>query len=513
MKRKKFTSTYGAFRLWAVGILTIGNIAATITIIMLLAQLSPYIGWTFSALALIIVLRMTVRLRAPDHTLAWAIIMMLVPILGVVLYFTWGRVSFSRNEKGYLERSMNNGRAFLSMEKDRFYELKQEDSRLARQAAVLNRVGFPVYKGGSAEYFPLGELLFKRMLEDLEAAERHIFIDYYIIAEGELWRNIFKILAQKASKGLDVRVLCDDFGCVKSLEKRFINELRENGIKIAIFNPIHRYLQQLYAIYRSHQKICVVDSEVAYVGGVNIADEYINKNSRVGHWKDTGLRLTGGCVRSITIEFLQMWDVVTENVEKDLRIFMSGDSDKNGDGYYVPFADGPANNPLNPAHDIYMTMCETALESIWFTTPYLTPDCPLRETLIVAAHGGIDVRIVTPGIPDYKPVYAATRGHYQQLLNAGVRIFEYTPGFMHAKMVLCDKKSAVIGSINMDSRSFYHQYENAVWLAGSNAIDDMTADFEHIFAQCREIDAQAWVRRPLLQRFIEAALCLMSPMF
>jgi cardiolipin synthase len=513
MKPKKFTGTYGIFRMWAVGILAFGNIAVTITIFMLLATLSEYIGWAFSMLAIIIILRMTVRLRAPDHTLAWAIIMMLLPILGVVLYFTWGKVCFTRNEKGFLERSMNNGWAFLHTEKDKFNELKRWDSKLARQAAVLNRVGFPVYRGGTAEYFSSGEMMFKRMLEDLETAQRHIFIDYYIIADGELWREIYGIIARKANEGVEVRVLCDDFGCVKSLEKRFIKDLRDNGIKIAIFNPIHRYLQQLYAIYRSHQKMCVIDSKIGYVGGANIADEYINKKSRFGHWKDTGIRFTGGCVRSITVEFLQMWDVVTENVEKNLASFMPKETDESGGGYFLPFADGPYNNPLNPAHDIYMTMCGTAQESIWFTTPYLTPDCPLRETLIVAAHGGIDVRIVTPGIPDYKSVYAATRGHYQQLLNAGVRIYEYTPGLMHAKMALCDKKSAVIGSINMDSRSFYHQYENAVWFTGTGAVDDMTADFEHIFTQCREINAQEWKKRPLLQRFVEATMCLMSPMF
>ena len=512
MKRKKSTGTYGIFRMVAVGLLTLGNVAVTITIIVLLVRLAPYIEWAFTILALIVVLRMTVRLRAPDHTLAWAIIMLLVPIFGVVIYFSWGKVNFSKNEKGYLEQSMRNGQAFLKTEPDRHGELKSEDAQLARQAAVLNRAGFPVYRGGGAEYFPVGELYFKRMLEDLKAAERYIFLNYYIISDGELWRDVHKILTQKAAEGLEVRVLCDDMGCLKRLTRCFAKKMRENGIKTAVFNPIHRFFRQLYANYRNHQKMCVIDGKTAYVGGMNISDEYINKVPRLGHWKDTGIRLTGRSVRSVTVEFLQMWDVVTEKVDMNIGWFMP-ESEESGVGYYVPFADGPSNNPLNPAHDVYMAMCETALERVWFTTPYLTPDCALRESIAAAARGGVDVRIITPGIPDYPAVYAATRGHYQHLLDAGVRIYEYTPGFMHAKMALCDGKSAVVGSINMDSRSFYHQYENAVWFTGSGAIDDIAADFDEIFKQSREIDAKTWAKRRLSQRFVEAALCLMSPMF
>lgn len=512
MRRYKFTGTYGMFRIGFVALLAIGNIAVTIAIIILLTRLTPFIEFAFSFLALAIILRMTVRLRAPDHTLAWAIVMMLVPILGVVLYFSWGSVSFSRNEKGYLESSMRNGQAVLSAERDDFEELKKEDQQLARQAAVLNRAGFPVYKGGAAEYFPLGENYFKRLLEDIKAAENHIFICYFIIDNGELWDSIYEVLIDKASKGLDVRLMYDDFGCVKNLGRGFADELRSKGIKVAVFNPIHRYVRQLYVNYRSHQKICVVDGKAGYVGGVNLADEYINARVRFGHWKDTGLRVTGRCVRSITVEFIQMWDMVTASLDTDIQQFFCEPSE-NEEGYFVPFSDGPSNNPLNPAHDIYMTMCATAYESIWYTTPYLTPDCPLRETLAVAARGGVDVRIITPSIPDHKFVYAATHGHYQQLLNAGVRIFEYTPGFMHAKMVLCDKKSALVGSINMDTRSFYQQYENAVWLTGSPAVDNITADFEQVFEQCREIDRDAWSQRFFPQRLFEAALSLMSPLF
>lgn len=510
MNRRRRKGTYGLFRLTVIALLALGNVAISIVIIMLLANLLPYVEIIFSIVALAVILRMTVRLRAPDRTLAWAIVMMLVPVLGVVLYFSWGKVNFSKNEKGYLERSNHIMRDFLREENGD--EIKTAEPELARQVAVLNRAGFPLYNGGEIDYFPSGELLFDRMLIDLCAAESYIFLNYYIIDDGELWQNIRAILIDKAAKGVDVRIIYDDFGCLKTIDPDFAKELREKNIKIKVFNPLHRYLRQLYALYRSHHKICVVDGKIAYTGGANIADEYINKLRRLGHWKDTGIRLTGGSARSITAIFLQMWDLLNANVETDFGHYMP-QCNSSGDGYYLPFADGPANFPMNPAHDLYVTMCDTAKESIWYTTPYLTPDCVLRESLTIAARGGVDVRIVTPGKPDYIYVYAATRGHYQQLLDAGVKIYEYTPGFMHAKMAICDGKSAVVGTINMDSRSFFHQYENAVWFTGNSAVDDVKKDFEAIFAQSREIDAKEWAKRKFSQRIVEAALCLMTPLF
>ena len=321
------------------------------------------------------------------------------------------------------------------------------------------------------------------------------------------------MLAEKAKKGVTVRIMYDDFGCVKTLRRGFAEAMRADGLEVAVFNPIHRYIRQLYLYYRNHQKICVVDGRVAYVGGMNIADEYINARERFGHWKDTGLRITGGGVRSVTVIFLQMWDMVTENIETDFERFMLPCEDGGGACYMIPFADGPLYNPRNPAHDLYQTMCETAQKSIWYTTPYLTPDHSLREALCLAARCGIDVRIVTPKIPDHVTVFAATRGNYQRLLDSGVRIYEYTPGFMHAKMALCDRKSALVGSINIDAGSFYRQYENAVWLTGSTAVEDIAKDFERVFEQCKEIDPETWRKRPFFQRLLEATLCLMSPLF
>jgi cardiolipin synthase len=255
-----------------------------------------------------------------------------------------------------------------------------------------------------------------------------------------------------------------------------------------------------------------VDGKCAFLGGANIADEYINRRQRLGHWKDTGVRITGSGVRSVTVTFLQMWDMASRAEKTDYEQFVAPASGE-GNCYMIPFAGGPLYRPLTPAHDIYETMCETAKLSVWYATPYLAPDSTLREAFCLAARGGIDIRIVTPAIPDHVTVFAATRGNYQRLLDAGVRIFEYTPGFMHAKMILCDNASAVVGSINIDTGSFYRQYENAVWFTGSPEVEKIAADFENVFEWCREIKRDEWPNRPLMQRFWEASMCLMSPLF
>lgn len=512
MKREKSSEGYGIFRFALVALLALANIAVTIAIMVALTRLFSFIEAVLSLLSLFLVLRMMVKMRSPDHTLAWAVILLCVPAAGLALYFSWGNVSFSKNERGFLERSLRNMNAHMQNEPNRAADLKRAHPELARQVEVLNSAHFPAYKGGSAEYFPSGEEFFESLAKDLATAKDHIFISYFIIADGELWDGLYRILAEKVKSGVTVRVMYDDFGCVKTMHPGFADAMRADGIKVAAFNPIHRYVRQLYLYYRNHQKICVIDGATAYVGGVNIADEYINKRMRFGHWKDTGMKITGGGVKSVSVTFLQMWDMVTENIETDIEHFFPTHSE-DGECYMIPFADGPSNNPLNPAHDLYQTMCETAQSSIWYTTPYLTPDCPLREALCLAARGGVDVRVITPAIPDHVTVFAATRGHYQRLLNSGVRIYEYTPGFMHAKMVLCDRKSAVVGSINMDTCSFFRQYENAVWVTGSPAVEKIAEDFESTFGQCVEIDRHAWAKRPFFQRLWEATLYLMSPLF
>ena len=505
---------YGIFRFMLVALLALANVTFTITIIAALTFFASFAEMAIAFIALFVVLRMTVRLRSPDYTLAWAIIMLFVPAAGLVLYFSWGRVSFSRNERGSLERSARMGREFFENEDCHIDGLCREHPHLTRQAKILRASGFPVYRGGEVEYLPLGESLFERMISDLEAAEDFILMSYYIIAPGELWDRIHGILAEKVKKGVTVRVMYDDFGCVKSVGRGFAESLRAEGMEAAVFNPIHRYVRQLYFYYRNHQKICVVDGKCAYLGGANIADEYINRRQRLGHWKDTGVRITGGGVRSVTVTFLQMWDMAARTGVSDYGRFTEKTPGAEDSGCrMIPFAGGPLYRPLTPAHDIYETMCETARNEVWYATPYLAPDSTLREAFCLAARGGVDIRIVTPAIPDHVTVFAATRGNYQRLLDAGVRIFEYTPGFMHAKMIVCDRSSAVVGSINIDTGSFHRQYENAVWFTGSPEVDKIAADFENIFVWCKEIKREEWMKRPLTQRFWEASMCLMSPLF
>ena len=516
LKREGFLGNNGSFRFVIVSLLALGNITLGMAAVMLLARIAPYVSLVLLAAALFVICGKTVTMRTPDHTLAWSILLLAVPFAGLVLYLSWGRVNFTKLEKGFLERSFRRCRDFLQNEPDAGDALREERPEQARQAAVLRREDFPVYRAdaGAAKYYPLGELLFEDLYRDLEAARDHIFMCFYIVADGEVWERLRGILRRKAAEGVLVRFMYDDMGCVMTLKRDFAGKLRADGIEVTAFNPIHRYVRQLYLNYRNHRKMCIIDGRVAYAGGINLADEYANISSRVGHWKDGGLRFTGGAVRSQTAIFLQIWDMENMMVTEDYNAFCPEPEEPGPGGMYIaPFADGPANNPRNPAHTLYQTMCAAARESVWYTTPYMMPDCALREALCCAAEGGVDVRIITPGIPDHVTVYAATRGHYRRLLDSGVRVFEYAPGFMHAKMALCDRSSAVVGSINMDSRSFYQHYENAVWIAGGQAVDDIARDFDALFARCREIDPAAWDARPMHKKLWQATLSLFSPLF
>ena len=522
-KRGSFWGNNGIFRFVIVAVLAVANIALGIVAVTVLSRSVPFINLLLLVAALFIICRKMVSLRTPDHTLAWSVLLLTVPVAGIVFFISWGNVNFTENEKGYLERSSERSRRFLQNEPDAAQALRAARPGQARQAAVLLRDGFPSYAAGAgaAKYYPAGESLFDDMFGDLERAGRSIFMCFYIIAKGNVLERAREILLRKAKEGVLIRLMYDDMGCMPTLGGDFAEELREAGVEVTVFNPMHRYVHKLYLNYRNHRKMCIVDGETAYVGGLNLADEYANIGSRVGHWKDTGLRFTGDAVRSQTAIFLQLWDMGNMKITQDYNDFLpplrlppaNPDRPPTPGMFIVPFADGPANNPRNPAHTLYQTVCAAARERLWFTTPYLIPDCALREALCCAAEGGVDVRIVTPGTPDHVTIYAATRGHYRRLLESGVRIFEYSPGFMHAKMALCDDESAIVGSINMDSRSFYQHYENAVWVTGGRAVEAIRRDLEDVFAKSREIDLNAWEARPLHQKLWHGMMTLFSPLF
>ena len=396
--------------------------------------------------------------------------------------------------------------------------LREENPLMARQADYLTRMAhYPVYRNTQTKYYPDGESLFIDMVDALREAKHFIFLEYFIIDNGELWGTVLDILEKKAAEGLDVRLIYDDVGCVNTLPARFYKQLQERGIKCRVFNPFRPFVS-IVLNNRDHRKIMVVDGHTGFTGGINLADEYINKKMRFGHWKDTGVRIKGEAVWNFTIMFLQMWCSITGDT-RDLdpgsaRAFAPRrylDELPSDDGYVQPYGDSPLDEET-VGENVYLQIISNARNYIYIFTPYLIIDNEMMTALCTAAKSGLDVRIVTPGIPDKRIVYLTTRSYYGQLLDAGVRIFEYNPGFIHAKCFVCDDEVAVVGTINLDYRSLYLHFECGVWMYGSRAVMEVKHDVMETLEVSTEVTAAEMRGQKLPVRILQSLLRLMAPM-
>lgn len=456
----------------------------------------------------------------PSYKIAWIVLILSIPFLGLIFYIMWGR---GHNPKKNKKRII----ALSSMTVPLYKRVHDIEEAILKEFPSQNRVtkyllesGFPVYNNTETIYYSMGDEFFDALMEEIRKAERFIFLEFFIIAKGHMWTTLLETLKEKAESGVEVRLVYDDFGCISTLPKRYYLELRKYGIKTVVFNPIKPFINNFYMNYRNHQKICIIDGNVALTGGVNIADEYINKVKAFGKWKDSGILLRGEGVWSLTVMFLQVWDYAAASSypsDCDYYKFKPTITANNLNiaqckGYVQPFCDGPLNNPHNPAEFSYMQIINNARRYIYITTPYLVLDNEMVTALRLAALSGIDVRIITPGIPDKKYVFAVTRTFYGVLLRAGVKIYEYAPGFIHSKNVVCDDETAIVGTINMDFRSFYLHFENGVFMCGTDTVFDIKKDFLETLDACREITYRDWSKRPLYYRFIQAILNVFAPM-
>ena len=343
------------------------------------------------------------------------------------------------------------------------------------------------------------------MKKDLEKAEKFIFMEYFIVEDGDAFHELEEILTRKAEEGVEVRLMYDDIGSIGVSNSRLVTRLNRAGIRCQVFNPAKPVLN-LFMNHRDHRKITVIDGKVGYTGGYNLAGEYFGYTQPHGHWKDTGLRLEGRGVAGLTRTFLELWNLTAR--EGSGAEYLEICHEMPNDGWVLPFGDDPLGKDRR-AEDLYLNLIGSAKERIWFMTPYLIITGELTRALGLAAKRGVDVRIITPGIPDKRTVYAVTRSYYNSLTREGVRIFEYTPGFCHAKMCVCDSDTAVVGTSNLDFRSLYHHFENNVILYKNKEVAQVAADFEAIFPKCREVDAD---RRKKALRVWQCILRLVAPM-
>ena len=450
--------------------------------------------------------------EAESYKMSWIIIILVLPVTGLFLYFMWGRKRVNSKEYRKFRTADEELGKYLVQNEETAKDIKKCHPNKVQISRYLIKEGFPIYNNTQVKYYPVGEEVINAMMEDLKNAKKFIFMEYFIVSDGKVWRDILEILTQKVKEGVEVQLLFDDFGTLIINNHSFRDDLEKRNIPMTIYNPIHKNIARLSFNYRNHQKITVIDGNIGYTGGINLADEYANYIVRFGHWKDSGIRLYGEGVWSLTCMFLEMLTISQDNkIEYDYEKYRPDVSVKEA-GYVQPFGGGPHRNPDNPTEGAYTRMINKARDYIYITTPYLVLDQNMTNDLINAAGSGVDVRIIVPAIPDKWYVYMVNVSNYGKLLKAGVRIFEYIPGFIHAKNVIADDECAICGTINTDYRSFYLHYECGVFLSELNAIEDMKQDFLKTQEISREIDIDSWENRPLAQKIVQFVLKMLSPL-
>ena len=417
----------------------------------------------------------------------WLVVTALAPVLGVLLFcYTKEDVGHRMLKKRLLELE-GQTRGQLAQDQKASTALDADCPGAASLAQYLRGRGggFPVYENTQVTYFPSGEAKFAALLPQLESATQYIFLEYFIIDEGLMWGRILEILARKAAQGVDVRVMYDGTCEFSTLPRDYPSRLEALGIQCKVFSPVTPFVSTHYN-YRDHRKILVIDGQVGFTGGVNLADEYINHIEKYGRWKDSALMLEGEGVRSMTALFLQMWCILCQ---PEFEQFLSDPipAAANAKGFVVPYGDCPLDGE-RVGEMVYMDMLNRARKYVHIITPYLILDGELETALRFAAERGVDVHLILPGKPDKWFVYALAKTHYKALISSGVKISEWQPGFTHAKIMIADGVEAVAGTINLDYRSLYHHFENAVWMRGTDCIANMEADFQDTLTRCRRVE-------------------------
>lgn len=505
------------FSKWLNKIINRVTVTAVLVLIQLVWVLSMYyklanyaiwINFALTALSVVIALQLVSKDENPAYTIAWITLIGLFPLLGGMMYLFLGNKRPTRKMRLRIEQTEKRHRSDLEQKPEAVVNLDARSASLSYYIATYGP--YPAWENTQAEYFPSGEAMFVQLLKDLESAKHFIFLEFFIVKQGVMWDAIEAILVKKAAQGVDVRLIYDDFGSI-ALPSDFLVRMERSHIRCIPFNPVVPFLSVVMN-HRDHRKIVVVDGNIAYNGGINLGDEYINLEERFGYWKDTAVRLEGEAVWNCTVMFLNFWNAFRPS-EQDYSAFRPGQLETASfqtDGVVQPYADTPLDEECL-AENIYRDILEQAREYVYIFTPYLAIGHEMLTALQIAAKRGVDVRIVTPGIPDKKLVYRLTRSYYATLLKAGVRIYEYTPGFLHAKCYVSDDKIATVGSINMDYRSLYLHFECGTLLMYNSQVSAVKKDVMETIAQSREVKLKD-CRSSLPGKLLDDVLRLFSPL-
>ena len=455
--------------------------------------------------------------------LTWMFIISMFPLPGsIFLAFTQFEIGHIAMKRRML-RVMAETKDALPQQARTMKELETDESGITEMSQYLSKTGdFPIYNNTEVTYFASGEEKFEALLEELRKAEKFIFLEYFIITEGYMWGRILKILIDKVKEGVEVRVLYDGMCEMSLLPHNYAERLQTFGIDAKTFSKIHPFVSTYYN-YRDHRKVLVIDGKVAFNGGVNLADEYINRIERFGYWKDSAVMVKGEVVKAYTLMFLQMWAEDSGNVELGDYLEVSCDPKRSlsnkkelseefsPSGYVMPYSDIPLDDE-KVGENIYMDVLSRAHNYVHIMTPYLVLDDELRTSIKYAASRGVDISIILPGVPDKRLAYALAKSHYKDLVKSGVHIYEYTPGFVHTKNFVSDDEKAIVGTINLDYRSLYHHFECATYMYKCDAVADVERDFQQTLAQCREITLDTIKHEKIFYKLMGPLVKLIAPL-
>lgn len=467
-------------------LLIVIQVAWLAALLLQLGNSLPAIQTVLRILSIVAILFLIKSDMNPSYKIGWILLIAVLPILGGLMYVIFGNKRPTKNMREMLRAPLEKSAEYLGTQESITGELDGAAAGLFKY--LEGSAGYPTAKNTTVRYYRVGEEMYADLLPELEKAEKFIFLEYFIIRPGEMWDGVLEILKRKAAAGVDVRIIYDDMGCIDILPANYNATLEGWGIRTMAFN---RFVPAVSLVMnnRDHRKITVIDGKVGFTGGINISDEYINVKERFGHWKDTGLMLKGPGVFNLTLMFLEMWNAFNKDGDRYAE-FIPDSFEECGsadDGYVLSFSDSPLDNE-SVGESVYTDMLYQAKDYIYITTPYLAIDSELQTALCMAAKRGVDVRMITPGIPDKKLVYRLTRSYYPTLLRAGVKIYEYTPGFIHAKSFVCDDKLCVVGTINMDYRSLYLHFECGTLMYNNPEIKQVKKDDLDTMEKCRKVE-------------------------
>lgn len=483
--------------------------SATITY---LQEYASYVYGSFLLLGIFVVIYIVNNTSNTDFKLTWILLIMAVPIIGTAFY------AFVKVQPGTaflgkrLSELYKTTRPYMTQDKEVVENLRVSKAANANLATFLNnKISYPVYQNTAVTYFPSGEAKFEELKKQLRSAKDYIFMEYFIVEKGIMWGEILDILKEKVWQGVDVRVMFDGTCSMYLVPYHYDKELKRAGIKCKQFSPVRPVLSS-YQNNRDHRKICVVDGRVAFTGGINLADEYINKKVRFGHWKDTAIMLEGDAVQSFTMMFLQMWNITERRAENyDRYLTQKTPEWKRELGFVLPYGDSPYDK-RNVGEQIYLHILNHAKKYVHIMTPYLIIDDDMMNTLMYAAECGVEVIIIMPHIPDKWYAFALAKTYYKHLLDAGVKIYEYTPGFMHAKVFVSDNDTATVGTVNLDYRSLYHHFECGAFIYNNPVVWDVERDFQETLKKSHKVTMRDVRRRTIAEKVCGKILRLVAPL-